>query len=81
MNHGISIKNSWSISSTNSTCNPSIKLDYASHSTTVTEQRVTAQWRYAVANPDFFATITGLAAHYSLLCMAATYEGSRTHRM
>jgi capsular polysaccharide biosynthesis protein len=24
-----------------------------------------------------FATITGLAAHYSLLCMAATYEGSR----
>jgi hypothetical protein len=24
-----------------------------------------------------FATITGLAAHYSLLCMAATSEGSR----
>ncbi len=46
----------------------------------MTEQRVTAQWRYAVVHPDFFATIAGLAAHYSLLCMAATSEGSRTHR-
>jgi hypothetical protein len=26
---------------------------------------------------QIFATIIGLAAHYSLLCMAATSEGSR----
>ncbi len=45
----------------------------------MTEQRVTAQRRFA--DPDLdFATIIGLAAHYSLLCMVATSEGSRTHR-
>ncbi len=46
----------------------------------MTEQRVTAQRRFADSDPDF-ATITGLAAHYYLLCMAATSEGSRTHRV
>jgi hypothetical protein len=45
----------------------------------VTKQRVTAQWSFTVADPDFFATITSLAAHYSHLlqgCMAATDGGS-----
>jgi hypothetical protein len=45
----------------------------------VIEQRVTAQRRFADLDPDF-ATITGLAVHYSLLCMAAMFEGSKTHR-
>jgi hypothetical protein len=45
----------------------------------VTEQHVTSQRRFADSDPDF-ATIIGLAAHYYLLCMAATSEGSRTHR-
>jgi len=34
------------------------------HGHPVTEQRVTAQWSYIVSDPDFFATIIGLAAHY-----------------
>ncbi len=45
---------------------------------TVTEQWVTVHWSYAACDLDFFATITGLAAHYSQLvqnCMAAAFEG------
>jgi hypothetical protein len=46
----------------------------------VTKQQVTAQWSYIVSDPDFFATITSLAAHYSHLlqkCMAAASKGLR----
>jgi hypothetical protein len=45
----------------------------------VTEQWVTAQWSHIVSDPNF-ATITGLAAHYSHLlleCMAAASRGPR----